>query len=258
MSANSFGDAMIDRYKARQEAILEIIIRHYVETAEPVGSRFVARRLGLSSATIRNAMSDLEEMGFIAQPFTSAGRIPTDKGYRYYIDTLMKVRRPNAETTRVIEDEYRSAVRSLGDVLEKTSHIISGLTNYVGVTFFPENERVYLDGTSHIIEQPEFKDIEKLYGILRCLEAKKGILNLLIKDLNDDRLTIHIGKENALSDLRECSVVTRGYKVKGKTAGRVGVIGPKRMVYEKVIPTIEILADTLTDILDTFEGVTTR
>lgn len=243
---------MIRNYKERLDEILAIIINHYAETAEPVGSRFVARRLGLSSATIRNAMSDLEEVGFISQPYTSAGRIPTDKGYRYYIDALMRLKMVNEHIVKMIDEQYHEAVRSLEEVLERTSHLVSSLTNYVGITLFHQNDRVYLDGTSHILEQPEFKDVRKLHSILRFLEAKRDILNLLIDDLSDDRLKVHIGKENKLSDLSECSIVTRGYKVKGKTAGRVGVIGPKRMVYDKVIPTIEVLADTLTDILQKF------
>lgn len=244
---------MMKDFRRRREEVLAIVVNRYIETAEPVGSRIVARELGLSSATIRNVMADLEEMGLITHTHTSAGRIPTDKGYRYYIDALMHLKKVNEHIVRIVEEQYREAVKSLEDVLEKTSSLISRLTNYVGITLFPQNERVYLDGTSHIIEQPEFRDIRKLYGILKCLEAKRGILNLLIKDFDDDRLTIHIGKENYLSELSDCSVVTRGYRVRGKPAGRVGVIGPKRMMYERVIPTIELLADALTGMLESFE-----
>ena len=149
---------MPNDYKKRQEEILVIIINQYIETAKPVGSRFVARRLGLSSATIRNAMVDLEEMGYITHPHTSAGRIPTDKGYRFYIDSLMHLRRVNENIVKVVDDEYREAMRSLESVLEKTSHLVSHLTNYVGIALYPPSERVYLDGASHIVEQPQFKD----------------------------------------------------------------------------------------------------
>ena len=82
---------MIDKSRKRQEAVLEMIITRYIGTAEPVSSRFVAKNLNVSSATIRNVMADLEDSGFIAQPHTSAGRVPTDKGYRYYINALMRV-----------------------------------------------------------------------------------------------------------------------------------------------------------------------
>ncbi len=240
-------------FKKRHEEVLEIIIKRYIETAEPVSSRHVSRRLNLSSATIRNVMADLEDMGFITHPHTSAGRVPTDKGYRYYIDSLMRIRKINESIVRMIDDQYHHAVRSLEDVLAKTSHMISNLTNYVGITLYPQYERIYLDGASHILEQPEFKDIAKLHSLLKCLEEKRNILNILSSDSENDDLRIHIGAEMKDGKLSECSIVTRGYKVKGKPSGRLGVIGPKRMLYDKVIPTIEMLADTVSDILEELE-----
>ena len=236
--------------KNRQEDVLSLIVRHYVETAEPVGSRFIAKQLDLSSATIRNVMSDLEDAGYITHPHTSAGRIPTDKGYRYYIESLMRLRTVNGALEKSVKDEYTQAVRSLEDVLQRTSHLISSLTNYVGVALFSEYHKLYLDGASRIVEQPEFKDFKKLYYILKCLEEKRDIMDLLAGDFDTDKLTIHIGKENQGSPLSECSIVTRGYRVKGKLSGRLGVIGPKRMVYEKVIPTVEYLADSVSELLE--------
>ncbi|MDP2913560.1 MAG: hypothetical protein Q8N91_06100 [Candidatus Omnitrophota bacterium] len=246
-------EAMFRDFKKRQGEVLEIIVRHYVQTAEPVGSRFVSRQLGLSSATIRNVMTDLEEMGLISQPHTSAGRIPTDKGYRFYIDSLMRVKSVNEQMARVVREHYNETMRSLEDVLEKTSHLVSTLTNYIGIALFTRYDKLYLDGASHIVEQPEFKDIRKLYMLLKCLEEKSDILNLLSNDFKDDRLAIHIGKESGFNYLNDCSVVTRGYKIKGAFSGRVGVIGPKRMVYEKVIPMVELLADSVTDIFKKLE-----
>jgi transcriptional regulator of heat shock response len=244
---------MLKDSRKRQEDILAIIVTRYVETAEPVGSRYVSRRLNLSSATIRNVMADLEEMGLITHPHTSAGRIPTDKGYRYYIDSLMLVKSVNEQMARVVKEQYDQAIRSLEDVMEKTCHLISGLTNYVGLTMFSQYDKLYLDGASHIIEQPEFKDLKKLYIILKCLEEKRDILDILSDELNDERLMIHIGRENRSNRLSDCSIVSRGYRMKGKVTGRVGVIGPKRMAYEKVIPTVEFLADTVTNLLDELE-----
>jgi heat-inducible transcriptional repressor len=233
----------------RREQILEMIIDRYIESAEPVGSRAISRRLGLSSATIRNVMSDLEDDGYITHPHTSAGRIPTDKGYRYYITTLMHRKNLNDKVVRMVEAQYHQNVQNLGDVLEKTSHLISSLTNYVGVTMVPGVEKLYFDGTSHLMEQPEFQDISKLHNLFKCLEDRVSILKILCDSPDDDRLTIHIGKENKSSSLSECSIVTRGYKIKGKRSGKLGVIGPKRMVYERVIPMVEYLADTVSGIL---------
>jgi transcriptional regulator of heat shock response len=241
---------MTNSTRKREEAVLELIVRHYTESAEPVGSRFIARKLGLSSATIRNVMSDLEEYGLLMHPHTSAGRIPTDKGYRYYVNTLMRRRNINDNVINMVKDQYHQKIRSLEDVLEKTSHLMSSLTNYVGVTLVPDIEKVYLDGASHLIEQPEFHDIKKLHNLFRCLEDKVAILRLLCEGPDSDALTIHIGKENRSNSLSECSVVTRGYKVKGKKGGKLGVIGPKRMVYDRVVPMVELLADTVSTILE--------
>ena len=234
----------------RQQEVLEMIVRSYVETAEPVGSRYISRKLGLSSATIRNVMADLEDMGYIMQPHTSAGRAPTDSGYRYYIESLMRIKNINAQLERSVKDQYGEAARSVEDVLERTSCMIANITNYVGLTLFSQYDKLYLDGTSHIIEQPEFHDLRKLYTLLKCLEQKRDLLDLLNNDFDTDGLTIHIGKENFSNSLNDCSIVTKGYKVKGKASGRLGIIGPKRMVYEKVIPTVEFLADTVTKIFD--------
>jgi len=240
--------------KQRQADVLALIVKRYVETAEPVASRFISQQLGLSSATIRNCMADLEEMGFITHPHTSAGRVPTDKGYRYYIDSLMRVKSVNEHTLRSIQEEYHQAMRTIEDVLECTSHVISSLTNYVGISLVSQYEKLYLDGTSHIITQPEFQDLKKLYHVIKFLEQKREILSLLHDDLASDELRIHIGRENHSTYLSDCSIVTRGYTVRGKVSGRIGVIGPKRMVYEKVIPTVEVLADTVSEILENIEA----
>jgi transcriptional regulator of heat shock response len=233
----------------RKEEVLERIIDRYIESAEPVGSRHIARKLNLSSATIRNVMSDLEEEGYITHPHTSAGRIPTDKGYRYYITTLMHRRSLTDNMVKAVDAQYKQRVKTLEDVLENTSHLISSLTNYVGITMIPDVEKIYLDGASHMIEQPEFQDITKLHDLFKCLEDRVSILKLLCGGADDDRLTIHIGKENKSGSLCDCSIVTRGYKIKGKKSGKLGVIGPKRMVYERVIPMVEYLADTVSNIL---------
>ena len=239
-----------DLWKRRREDVLALIVSKYVETAEPVGSRFVAQRLGLSSATIRNVMADLEDMGLVSHPHTSAGRMPTDKGYRYYIESLLHLRDLNEHTARSIRDEYSKTVRSSDELLEQTAHFMSELTNYVGLTSFSDYHKLYLDGTSHIIEQPEFKDIKRLYAVLKYLEDKDHMLEMLGHDTENDRLVVYIGKETGSGYLADCSIVTRGYKVKNKVKGRIGVIGPKRMLYERVIPAVEFLADTLSDMLE--------
>ncbi len=242
------------RLSARQEEVLMAVVNSHVDSAVPVGSSIVARVLCLSSATIRNVMAELEDMGLIMHPHTSAGRVPTDEGYRYYIDSLMRIKDLNANTIDAIEGNYHRGIRSMDDAMEKTSMLISDITKYVGITVVTQFEKVYLEGTSHILEQPEFRDFKKLYAIFKCFEDKNTILHVLCGETDDGGLVISVGRENKLAYLKDCGVVSCGYKKGGKISGRLGVIGPKRMVYEKVVPMVKFLAFALSEILDEIDG----
>jgi len=244
----------LKRLNKRQEEVLRIIVNSHVQSAMPVSSNFIADALGLSSATIRNVMVELEEMGYVTHPHTSAGRVPTDEGYRYYIDSLMRIRSLNEHIIETIEENYHRGIHSVENIMEKTSGLISDLTKYVGITIVTQLEKVYLDGTSHILEQPEFRDFKKLYAIFKCFEDKNTILHVLCGETDDGRLAISVGRENKLGYLKDCSIVSRGYKKRGKISGRLGVIGPKRMVYEKVVPMVEFLASALSEVLDEIDG----
>jgi len=124
----------------RQNKTLEIIISSYVDTAVPIGSRQVSKKMGLSSATVRNIMSDLEEMGYITHPHTSAGRIPTDSGYRRYIESLMSFQDINKEEARRVEDEYKFRRKGIEAIIKKTAEVLSGITLQTGVALFPKNK----------------------------------------------------------------------------------------------------------------------
>ncbi|MBI4830307.1 MAG: heat-inducible transcription repressor HrcA [Candidatus Lindowbacteria bacterium] len=126
----------------RQKAILQAVINTYITTAEAVGSRTISKKMGfkLSPASIRNVMSDLEEMGYISQPHTSAGRVPTDTGYRVYVDNLMEIRRVELEEQHHIEELYRSRVKQIEDLMELSSRLLSILTHYTAVVQIPKIE----------------------------------------------------------------------------------------------------------------------
>ncbi|MFW5780729.1 MAG: heat-inducible transcriptional repressor HrcA, partial [Bacillota bacterium] len=125
--------------KRRKKAILKVIIDDYIKAAEPIGSRTVARKheLGLSSATIRNEMADLEEMGYLTQPHTSAGRIPSDRGYRMYVDELMKVHSLTPEEVRTIKEAMEIKINELGQLVRQASSIISRITHYTSMAVTP-------------------------------------------------------------------------------------------------------------------------
>ena len=329
----------------REKKVLEIIVQSYIYMGMPVSSRHVSRRLNLSSATIRSIMADLEEAGLISHPHTSAGRVPTVKGYRYYVDTLMHLKRIAEHQVKEIELEYQSKVKSLDDILEKTARVLSSFTNCAGIAFLPDTdkehlryinlvplagkrvlvllvassglvknyiielehswdktllesvsallstefynmtldeikdhlverlkierdssrvlvgtayevvraalmkeikENLYYDGTSNILRQPEFSTKGKPGEILRFFEEKAMISGLMQEDLLEDELKVHIGTENKTYGLDEFSIVTAGFKTMGQCTGRLGIIGPIRMDYDRVVP---LLSGTVTRVL---------
>ncbi len=134
------------RMDQRKKEILEAIIKSYIETAEPVGSRTIARKydLGVSPATIRNEMSDLEELGLIEQPHTSAGRVPSDKGYRYYVDCLMENYQLSPREIAYVRKRYAEKVEQIEQVIERTGRLLSHITNYVALVMGPQVKRNYL------------------------------------------------------------------------------------------------------------------
>jgi len=336
----------------RGALVLRLVIEDYIATAEPVGSRTISKKMeqGLSPATIRNIMADLEEMGYLTQPHTSAGRIPTATGFRYYVNRLLE-RRELARGDRehllklageeggAADDLVRQASRALSvlarqasvvvvsrfshqplrslslmrvssdrillvtvlqggwvqnrliegerdlssDELEKINLYLNELA--VGLTL-PQLRRkilgemrrekarydrimrralrlgskalsetmpgeVFVAGRANILEQPEFaEDVQKLKRILRAFEEKSVIVRLLDRALDLDALQVSIGSENSVEDLPEISVVASGYHQGESAMGSIGLIGPVRMDYSRVIPLVEYTARLLTSIFE--------
>jgi heat-inducible transcriptional repressor len=332
----------------RKLKILQTIIKNYLETGEPVGSRTIAKQtdLNLSSATIRNEMSDLEDMGYILQPHTSAGRIPTDKGYRLYVDILLLDKNKELDNMRNILIEKADRLESL---LQQVAKLLAMNTNYTTMVTTPQykktvkfiqlteiedgqllavivfeknivknkiinvasplnketilklnivlntflqgldlssinlpiiskmkeqageykdivnfildaivqavNEeddfKIFTSGATNILRYPELSDIEKASELLYTLEEKK-LLSDLIHDKMDDEETrgiqVYIGNETPIEAMKDCSVVTATYEIEEGVYGKVGIIGPKRMDYERVVGTLQNLMVQLDDI----------
>lgn len=331
----------------RKQKILYAIIRTYLETGEPVGSRTISKDadLRLSSATIRNEMSDLEEMGYIIQPHTSAGRIPSDMGYRFYVDQLMlekqrevtemkemmiqrqdkmelvlkqmaKVLATNTnyatmitspqyhrtklkfiQLSMITEEQLLAVVVAEGNVVKnKVLHMEHGLDNETllklnillntslnGLTIEEinlstisklkeqagihsevinrvldavaeaiqmDNEvEVYTSGATNIFKYPELSDSARASALISALEDKQQLADLVenIKDEENTGIQVYIGNETTASNMRDCSVVTTTYELGEGMRGTIGIIGPKRMDYERVVDTLK----TLTTQLDT-------
>lgn len=326
----------------RKRRILHAIIDDYIDTAEPIGSRTIARKheLGLSSATIRNEMSDLEEMGYLAQPHTSSGRVPSDKGYRLYVDHLMQVRELSFDDTEIIRAAMETRINELSQLIRQASAVMSRFTRYTSLAITPkmktssikaiqvvpidigkalivvvtntgivrnnmikisesilpdvlirisnvlnsklsglaieqvnmkvigeieaemgfsgdiimpilegaadcinqiDNPEVYLEGTTNIFNYPEFKDLVKAREFMSILDEKANLCKLLADAVEKDGITVRIGSENDISGIRDCSLVTVNYNLGDTFIGSIGIIGPTRMEYPRVISSMSYI-----------------
>ena len=333
----------------RKTKILQAIIRNYLETGEPVGSRTISKYtdLNLSSATIRNEMADLEEMGYILQPHTSAGRIPSDKGYRFYVDAMMEAkerevvemkemlleRQDKMETllkqvakvlaqntqyatmisapqthhnkvkfiqlSRVDADQILAVIVVEGNVIknnilsvtqelddetllklnillntnlnglsleEINLGMIAALKQQAGIHSdivgevidavaeaikADEDLEIYTSGTNNIFRYPELADQQKASELINTFEEKQQLSGLIQDALQDEENTgiqVYIGDETPVQSMKDCSVVTATYELGEGMKGTIGIIGPKRMDYDKVIGTLRTLQNQLDEL----------
>ncbi|MBN2057586.1 MAG: heat-inducible transcriptional repressor HrcA [Candidatus Saganbacteria bacterium] len=237
----------------RKQKILGAIVRDYQHTAEPVGSRNLSRKHlpELSPATIRNEMADLEEAGLIMQPHTSAGRIPTDAGYRFYVDRLMKALQPTQREADLISSTYRSLHHSVDEVLHQTAKLLSHTLDYTTVVIsHGTHQRIYSAGTSNLLHQPEFRNLAQMEKILELLEEEETLTELVEEySAEGEPINIKIGSENRFKPIRECSVVVRSFEVNDKPVGGISIIGPTRMYYSKAASLIDCVAKELSRVL---------
>lgn len=335
----------MDGLDERKIKILDAIIRTYLETGEPVGSRTISKYtdLNLSSATIRNEMSDLEELGYIVQPHTSAGRIPSDKGYRFYVDHLLENKDKEISNMKDLVIEH---TEKMEQVLKQVAKMLAQTTNYatmitspkyngnkvkfiqlsqlddnqllavivmeanvvknkmipleepldnetllrlnvllnstlnglsipeinlgtiskmkeqagshsdiVGVvldavaeTISQEELEIYTSGATNIFKYPELSDSQKASELIYTLEEKQQLATLVSDSLNEENSTgiqVYIGNESPIQTMKDCSVVTATYELGEGVKGTVGIIGPKRMDYEKVMDNLKELTKQL-------------
>lgn len=334
----------------RKKKILQIIIEDYISSAEPVGSRTIASKydLGLSPATIRNEMSDLELLGYLEQPHTSAGRIPSAQAYRFYVDALIEPGTLTDNDMALIDGWYNERRRNIDDIFQSTAKILSRMTqnvsmvltnqqtiaNFCYLKFLPldsqhailcivaddgsidtnvvdiplgmsseemdylagkmsklledrnlsdisveilqnvhtdvvedklifssllqavrkmtgrrQEQKVFLGGTKQLLNQPEFRDVERVRNLLGILEEEK-VLKDLLQGGEDSGLKVTIGSENKFTGIQDCSMVQATYRLNGQIVGTMAVLGPTRMEYGKVISVMDYLHKYLKTILD--------
>ena len=222
----------------RQELILKTIIKEYIKTAAPIGSEGLVEKynLDISSATVRNEMADLEEMGFIAQPHTSAGRIPTEKAYNFYLDNLSEKKLSDGEAKlfkEALQKKDEENFKQAAKIMAK----ISG-----GAIFWAfHKHNLYYTGISNLLHQPEFSQPDMVYDISGLIDRLDEIISRIFNDLKFGP-QIMLGSKNPFS--AHCAVVVAKYKL-GDDIGLVGVLGPMRMNYEKNLALVKFINDIL-------------
>ncbi len=234
----------------RKDRVLSIVVDRYIKTVMPVSSRYITETYfpDLSSATIRNILADLEKEGFLAHPHTSAGRVPTQQGYRYYVDYLMHEIHLLEEEKWKIHAEYKRNVSELEILMQKTSEVLSDVTHYTSIVSIDGlDDKIFCHGMSFVAGYPEFQDFERIRTLLQILEEKEQLLALINHEL-EKRVEIYIGAEMKRKGMSECSLVISPYRKPGGYSGKLAILGPTRMDYERVVSALDYVSNLMSQL----------
>ncbi len=237
--------------RERKDTVLGIVVNEYINHVAPVSSGHIAHNhlMELSTATIRNILAELEDDGYLTHPHTSSGRIPTEQGYRYYVNHLMNEISLLEEHKRQLKEQYDRQVRDLEQLLEKTTEMISGFTHYTSiVTVDGSDQRIFCSGTRYVVEYPDHPDIQKIRDILALLEQKEQLLTLVNREL-ERRVDVFIGHELACRATDSCSMAVSRYRLNNGCTGRLAVLGPTHMDYQKVVSTLEYFSNVIQELM---------
>ncbi len=226
----------------RQEAILRSVVEQYAEVASPVGSNLLAKVFGVSSATIRAEMAELERLGFIEQPHTSAGRIPTDKGYRFYVNHVAQETAQNLPSPRA--ERALSARAGAGGlperVIRNTVDTLVELTHNLGLATI--GNQLYMSGLSNLFGQPEFMHPGQVQEVARLLDNLEPWLR---EAAPNEALSVYIGAENPIGRNSGCSLIISKFRSPYSDKSFIGVLGPTRQSYRDVMGLVERAGKTL-------------
>lgn len=233
----------------RQKELLKAIIDEYIETASPVGSESIVKKhkLGVSPATIRNEMAALIESGHLKQPHTSAGRIPTPMGLKLYIAEMMKEQDiPVKDEVQIKENlwDYRFQFPRL---LKSATQELANKTGTLAVALTEEGD-IYHTGAAYILDMPEFYDIDLTKTVLTMLDKHEMLSEVFNKAVGDEPVHVLIGDELGFDYAEYAGIVFSPYGSGKKNAGVISIVGPTRMRYDKVIPTVRYFSDLLTEL----------
>lgn len=241
---------------ARKAQVLRVVVHDYIRTGDPVGSGTVASRahLRVSPATIRSEMAALEELGFLVQPHTSAGRVPTDRGYRFYVDHLPRRRWLSSPQRQEIDGFFEEAPPEVNELARRTALLLSRITRYGAIAEPPHAHHVFIGGVANIARERAFERRETLTRLIEVLEQEDALLRLLRAISTEPDLVVRIGRENPIQALREASLVVAPYRVAGEPAGTVAVLGPTRMAYPIAMAAARAVAGRLSGTIETLAG----
>lgn len=231
----------------RQKQVLSAIVELYTETALPVGSQALLEHsdFGVSSATLRSDMVALEEAGYLYQPHTSAGRIPTDAGYRIYVEEMMGERPLSRRDQEHLQKELlmlRAKHTRLG---RTTAKLLSVLSGNLAVSGIVDKDEFYDFGMKELLEKPEFREIDELCRLVETMDSLDEKLDGIMLKLKDGETHIFIGSENPISGIDNCSMIVAPYQNREGEQGILAIIGPKRMEYAKNKSLIEYMKKLL-------------
>lgn len=230
---------MTDTLTARQTQILKALIDDYIDTAEPVGSESLEKKydMGVSPATIRNEMVALTKSGYLRQPHTSAGRIPSPKAMKFYIDQLMEEKRMSLTDEVKAKEEVWDARDNIDALLKETVHALANRTGSLAIAAVDEGE-VWHSGYAHVFSFPEFADLEICSNLFNLLEEAGRINDLFFGKLQgSSAVEVLFGEDLGWNDLAPISIVATSFDIRGHNAA-LGVIGPTRASFPTVIPTL--------------------
>lgn len=240
---------MTDALTARQAQILKSLIDEYIDTAEPVGSEVIEKKynLGVSPATIRNEMVSLTKQGFLRQPHTSAGRIPSPRAMKFYVGQLMEEKQMSLAEEVKAKEEVWDVRNDLDKLLKEATHSLAERTKNLAVTAL-EDGRVWHSGYSNIFANPEFADLGVCTSLFSLLEEVKRLHQMFFeREQVSDPIDLFFGEEMGWSELSPIGVVSAHFKIRGEN-GALGVIGPIRLSYPTVIPVLKYFRNLIEEV----------
>ncbi|EKE11721.1 MAG: Transcriptional regulator of heat shock protein [uncultured bacterium] len=215
----------------RQEEILAAVIEEYTNSAVPVGSKVLVEKykFDISPATIRNDMAKLEEEGYLHQPHISAGRIPTDKGYRFFVEEIMGDQELSLSDQKKLQTELLKLKAQHQRLSRTTAKLLSGMSGNLAISSMEKDFSEF--GIRELLEKPEFREVDEFCKVVEALDFIDENVDMILSKVKNNETKIFIGKDNPIKGISNCSMVVSPYKTKSGEQGVLAIIGPKRMKY---------------------------